>query len=247
MRRFFLLLAVFLSLVSMPVVADTSVSIGVFATPMSGGVTGFTATYIKDGQIDLAWLNGIDTANVMIRMSYGAFPSSRTEGYLVYYGSLTSFSDTSVSTLTVDDLYYSIWAQKSDGSWIESTNWVEALFMSSSLFFLAILSLSLVLTWFSWRRPNILLGVVAFLMWLSSALYVVLSGYFDLTQTYMKIFVWVLFIMSFVPLLAQMDTEIRHEAMVKGKKVSWSDWGSEPQEKETSYERYKKQLRSRRR
>ena len=53
--------------------------------------------------------------------------------------------------------------------------------------------------------------------------------------------------LSFVPLLFLMDTEIRHEALIKGKKVNWNSWGTPPEESESSYEKYKKQLKGRRR
>ncbi len=53
---------------------------------------------------------------------------------------------------------------------------------------------------------------------------------------------WVFFILTCVPLLMQMDTEIIHEA--QGKK--WSEYGSKPKQKmPTSYESYKAALHER--
>lgn len=91
----------------------------------SGGITAFTITYINDNQLDMEWTTWGDVANVMIRADFGRYPSdipdedtTPSDGYLVYYGSGSSTSDTSV--MLGDNLvnpYYKVWAQKADGKW----------------------------------------------------------------------------------------------------------------------------------
>jgi len=64
----------------------------------------------------------------------------------------------------------------------------------------------------------------------------------DLDNDYAKFICWVFIMMTFVPFLALMDTEIKMEK--DGKK--WSVWGAPPREEHLSnYETYKKELRRR--
>jgi len=63
----------------------------------------------------------------------------------------------------------------------------------------------------------------------------------DMINSWNQILVWVFFIMAVVPFLAQMNTEIRKEK----KGLSYTVWGTPPDESETEYQRYSKELRYR--
>jgi hypothetical protein len=106
-------------------------------------------------------------------------------------------------------------------------------------------SLAIILTILTWKRPNIIITFCAFLSWFSLFMWGLFSGSLDLVQYYSKFLVWIFLMMSFVPWLLMMDTEIKHEALVKGKKVSWSDWGKDPEETTSSYDDYKGKLKDR--
>lgn len=126
--------------------ADDSDNAQVVAVPyVGGGLVSFTATYISDTQVDLAWVKGAETVYVMVRAKYGAMPIDRTDGYLVYEGALDAYTDTSMDfDETTSILYYRIWGRTAAGVWADSlitTNEVEGI--SVVLIFLAVLAIGI--------------------------------------------------------------------------------------------------------
>jgi uncharacterized membrane protein len=118
---------ILVSQILLPVVCKANSSIGVVITVVgtTGGISNFTITYVSNTDMHLSWsLNG-DAVNIMIRSKYGSYPanipnSSTTpsDGNLVYYGSGTSFDDTSMNfDQNPGSLYYAAWAQRADGTW----------------------------------------------------------------------------------------------------------------------------------
>lgn len=77
--------------------------------------TDFTATYVNDQEVDLSWVLNPTWGDVMIRFAYGRQPTQPTEGFLVYQGSLTTFTDTSLDlNRNIADAYYSAFSMKPD-------------------------------------------------------------------------------------------------------------------------------------
>ena len=108
--------------------------------------------------------------------------------------------------------------------------------VSGDVLFFSLIILGGFLTLFASRRPNILLAFCASLVWFSS------TPLFGLTENWSKILVWVFGIMSFVPFLLQMDTEIKNDRPG----VSWTEWGDKPKAKQiNSAEQYQSELRKR--
>lgn len=96
-------------------------------------------------------------------------------------------------------------------------------------------------TWFSFKRPNLLISLITGLLWFALAMWLFFgtTPLFDLAELYVQILSWVFVVMTFVPFLALMDTEIRHEK----EGHSWSSWGQEPKRKTPSgYEAYREKL-----
>lgn len=130
--------------------ADT-VQITVTATPkVTGGISNFTVTYVNDTQLDLSWILTGDAVNIMIRAKYSEYPddisnpaTTPSDGYLVYYGSGSSVSDTSMN---LDEhagvLYYKAWAQKADTTWYINTETGEGEGIGMILIALIFLSVS---------------------------------------------------------------------------------------------------------
>ncbi len=108
---------------------------------------------------------------------------------------------------------------------------------------IGILVLAGFLTWFSFHRPNILISISAGVTWLGLAMWMFFgtTPLFDLGETHSKLLVWVFFMLTFVPFLALMDTAIQYEK--DGKR--WTEWGARPQDRESSYDKYKTELRRR--
>lgn len=183
MRKWIIILPIIILIVLLwatPVLAvdpDYEV-VTIYATPgASGGITGFTITYISDTQLDLNWGFAGDAINVMIRAKYGAYPANipdiftePSDGYLVYSGNATSVSDTSMNfDQNPGILYYVAWAQKADGTWFTDihTGWKE----SKEVILIALILLCAVVSYFSLRSSNILLGLGASLTWILLLVY----------------------------------------------------------------------------
>jgi len=106
----------------------------------------------------------------------------------------------------------------------------------------AILGLAGFLTWLSLKRKMLLLSVATFLTWWALALWFFFTPtpVLGISLDYQQILSYVFVLLSFIPLLALMDTEIRKQSK-DGK--SWTEWGSRPEEpKESGYDTYRKQL-----
>jgi hypothetical protein len=115
-----LLLALILGCLLTPVVAQATnpvVHITVSAWVV-GTSSGLTITYVNDYQVDLEWTKGEAAANTMVRAKYGSMPTSRTDGYEVYYGDGTSCSDTGVNfEESASTVYYRLFSQNGAGAW----------------------------------------------------------------------------------------------------------------------------------
>ena len=155
-----------------------SVTVVITADPIfSVGIEDFIITYVSDTQLDLDWVYGTDGVNIMIRAKYGEYPDDipdedtmPSDGYLVYYGSATSYSDTSMNfDENAGMLYYKAWAQKADGTWIldTSTGYKESEIMT--LLFFAIIAIGL--SWFGLKTTYWILKFLAGASWFALLAY----------------------------------------------------------------------------
>ena len=116
--------------------------------------------------------------------------------------------------------------------------------MTESALWYGLIALACFFTWLSFIRPDILLRMAASLMWMALAFWLLIGGIavLPLDESWTKILGWVFVILIFVPLIAQINTEIRHESGGH----SWTTWGTPPEEEETNKtEEYKEHLRRR--
>lgn len=107
-------------LVAIPVIADSSADVTITATGFICGAPQLTVTWITDREVRLDWVMGAGSVNTMVRVKIGSIPTSRTDGYLVYYGPAITFTDTA---LNLDEIvtyvYYRAWGQNASGVWEE--------------------------------------------------------------------------------------------------------------------------------
>jgi len=155
------------------VLADSSADITVTATGIVGGnpgiPTGFTVFYISDYEVGISWTKGESANNTMIRAKYGSYPTSRTDGYLVYYGEGTSTSDTGVSLdETATNVYYRAWSEDSGGVW---SNYAEGNIGGFGMLTIGIALIVLVLTTMAFVLKNALLHMVCIVGWLLFGFY----------------------------------------------------------------------------
>lgn len=174
-RLLVLILLISVILPASPVLADTSANVTITAVGFIVEVPGnFTVYYISDYEVGLSWTKPVDAANTMIRAKYGSVPTSRTDGYLVYYGPDDgigeTISDTGVNFEEgASDVYYRAWSQRIDGVWEEigTSNFMENPYML--LIALLILAMGFTITSYVFKK-----GVLAFAgagSWMVTSIY----------------------------------------------------------------------------
>ena len=108
--------------------------------------------------------------------------------------------------------------------------------------FFTVTILGICLTVISMRSPQILLRFASFLTWFALGIMMITNAFgTSIGDAWTAYLGWVFIVLAFASLLLHMDTEITKEK--NGQK--WTEWGARPKDKETSYERYKAELRSR--
>jgi len=108
----------------------------------------------------------------------------------------------------------------------------------------AFIGLASFFTWFSTRRRNILLVLVASLLWFGLAMWLFFDAgsYFNLADNYAKIFAWLFIVLSVLPIMFYMNQEIRRD---KGSR-KWTEYGQPPpEERKSEYEKYAEDLHAR--
>ncbi len=182
------LLLLMLLLMPAPVLADSSDGIVVTVTGWVGGdaPSGFTLTYINDYEVGISWTKGspalleppgtVSTVvNTMIRVKWGVAPTSRTDGYQVYYGDGNSFSDTATDLTSLTSTpYYRAWSETVfynvggdiiSSIWEITGTWKEANFMSISWLFAILGLLAFGLTFGLFLSRNAMLGFPSAIFW----------------------------------------------------------------------------------
>jgi hypothetical protein len=165
------LLILSLALGATPVLANTSEDITVTATGyVVGAPGGLTLTYISDYEVGISWTKGTDAVNTMVRAKYGSAPTSRTDGYLVYYGDGTSASDTGVSIEeTAAPIYYRAWSQNAGGLWEEEG--ISGFFEGGGMTLIALFLFAGILSWLGMRSNFVLLRLMGGAGWLAMFIY----------------------------------------------------------------------------
>lgn len=112
--------------------------------------------------------------------------------------------------------------------------------ISGDYLFVTLVLMALGLMIIQMRRKEILLCFAVSMMWFSLGMWLFFSSSAPITlgEGWSDILAWVFVILTFVPWLAQMNTEIRHEA----EGHSWKSWGKEPKRESSAYEDYRDKL-----
>jgi hypothetical protein len=118
--------------------------------------------------------------------------------------------------------------------------------MSEDYLFLGLIALGGFLLYMVNKRPHILLSLADGLLWFSMFMWLFIDstppiGIVD--DSNWQVFLLVVFLLlTFIPFVWLMDTEIKHEAHGQ----SWSEYGDKPRsEAPTNYELYRRELRRR--
>ena len=257
MRKILRLLIVLVILVTqivpgLLVLAGSSADVTIIATGFvvgtPGAPSGFTLTYITDSQIGLSWSNDNYTVNTMIRVKQGGPPTSRFDGYLVYYGPGTSTNDTALNIASPEGWYYRAWGENITGGWSALFSEGDTnIFMSTSFLFIGLIILCSVLTFIAIKANLILFRLAAAGSWLALGLWLLLSDTTNLSlgDTWTQVLGFVFVMMTIAPLTLQMITETKHERVQRGPQggypgassESWTKWGPSPDKKQVATSR----------
>ncbi len=141
------------------------------------GILNFTIIYVSDNRIDITWNLSPILSNIMIRGKYGAYPADITsnitapsDGYLVYYGSGNSTSDTGVSfEETAAPIYYRAWSQNAGGIWEESG--ISGFIEGGGMTLIAIILFGAIVSLFALWKKSLIIGFSASGVWLFLLMY----------------------------------------------------------------------------
>lgn len=171
MKKLLILLGALFALLPVPVSAGTSANVVITATGVViAAPGGFTLTYITDYEVGIDWTKAPGAVNTMVRAAVGRYPSSTTDGYLVYYGNGTSATDTGVSLdETPAAVYYRAWSENVNG--IFSPVWAEGTMEGAGmmLLFLGLMALVPTIACYALRRSSI--AIIGVLFWIIMGVY----------------------------------------------------------------------------
>jgi hypothetical protein len=100
----------------------SNVDIDISVTPYwHGAPLNFTVTVVTDNSTDtetlLEWNNQSDGTGTIIRVAFGNYPQSATDGYLVYSGNLETYTDLGSTLNYIGEAYYSAFQEYGAGSY----------------------------------------------------------------------------------------------------------------------------------
>lgn len=203
----------------------------------------FTITSLGGSMVAINWTKAVDANadTTLIVGKSGSYPRNKTDGWVAYNGTASYTTDSHGISFNLESPFYKAWSYNLTVGF--STLYAQATLGGGSMLLLGFLGLACFFTWFSHKRRDILISTVAFLLWFGTGMWLFFSGDapFNLTESYVQILAWVFVIMAFVPILMQMNTEIRHER--KGR--SWTEYGRKPEERSDTQEEYKRMIQNR--
>lgn len=110
-----------------PVMASNTADVLVKVTPEWGMVSppaDFTVTRITDTEVLIEWTPPEGTANTSIRMKVNSLPEDKDDGYLVYCGNASTFTDTWLDLDVIwSEVYYVAYSQNATGGWSDEYVW----------------------------------------------------------------------------------------------------------------------------
>ena len=209
-------------------------------------------TALGGSSVGINWTKAVDTNadTTLVRGFSGGYPEDKEAGWLVYNSTGTYTTDSHGLSFDLENPYYRLWSYNGTAGF--STDYTEGSIGGESMFFMGILALGLVLFLASFKWRDILLSYSAALTWMAIGFWWILGGLanFNLDDLWVKILIFIPFILAFTVLLRLMNTEIRHEASggAGGSRTtqSWTTRGATPKTRQVNRTvEYRKMLRKR--
>lgn len=126
--------------------------------------TGLLLIYVDGDTVQISWTMGLYAENSMVRGAIGRVPQSRSDGYLVYYGTASNTTDNGVD-LEDETVYYRVFSQNSWGVWEDEGIWDSI--GGTALMLIAIVVIALGITALAFILKNPILHIVGVPAWLA--------------------------------------------------------------------------------
>lgn len=211
--------------------------------PLPLAPTDLTIGFLNATAITLTWDKGINATDTLVVGNLESYPTNYTDGWVVYNSTGSTANDAAGDT-TFGGVYYRAWALNPTGFSLDSASATSG---GGSMLLLAFIGIACFFTWFSSKRRDILISIVAALLWFATAMWLFFSGSspFDLSESYVQILVWVFIILAFVPFIFQINVEVKKEGKRGTTYVDFVRRGMENGKPETEYQRYRRLLQKR--
>jgi hypothetical protein len=162
-----------ISLIPNEVEAATTADIVVTAYGyICGSPSGLVISYTGEDYVDIDWVKGVGAQNTMIRVGHTGYPTSLTDGGLVYTGNGTHTQyvinyERLLTNEEYEGLYFIAWSQRADGVWetIGATTGASSFWQDVNMLFLIVCAIVLTLTFYAFKLKNIGLSVVSAFGW----------------------------------------------------------------------------------
>jgi hypothetical protein len=181
MNKFWLLLLILLMLSFIPVKVEAATTADVIVTAhgyVVGSPSGLVISYTGEDYVDISWVKGALANNTMIRVGHTGYPTSLTDGGLVYYGNGTTTQyvinyERLLANEEYEGLYFIAWSQNAAGAWemIGATTGASAFWEDVNLLFVIICLIVLTLTFFAFRLKNVGLSIISAFGWAGLAIH----------------------------------------------------------------------------
>ncbi|MCJ7805208.1 hypothetical protein MUP46_01010 [Patescibacteria group bacterium] len=156
-----------MGLVPFPALASTTADVVITVTGIVVASPGnFTLTYVSDYELGISWTKPAGAVNTMVRVKYGSLPIDRTDGYQVYYGTDSSFTDSNADLTSPRVAYYRAWSQRADGIWEAIGASKEAKFMSLSYLWIGLVAIALAISALTFIYRRAVLSVLSAGAWM---------------------------------------------------------------------------------
>lgn len=185
-NKYLLFLLLFLILISWSILlpgshADAATTADVVITAAGyvvGTPSGLVVVYTGEDYVDISWVKGALADKTMVRVGHTGYPTSLTDGGLVYYGTGTSTQyvinyERLLANEEYEGLYFTAWSQRADGMWqmIGATSGAYSFWQDVNIMFVVLALIVLTLTFFAFRLKNVALSVVSAFGWAGLAVH----------------------------------------------------------------------------
>ncbi len=137
---------------------------------------GFTLTYVNDYELGVSWTLGAGAVNTMVRVKMGKPPASRTDGYLVYYGTGNSFNDTNADITSSQVPFYRAWSQNGAGVWEEIGATDIGDFMSQSFIWIGLVIIAIAFVTLGIWSKRLVFGALSAMAWFGAGVFLVTNA-----------------------------------------------------------------------